>query len=122
MDSEVTKEKIHTEPMLNDPRYITLLSLVVLFFTLCKLYFKNVLMRFTFVFHEITYVLLLLFSVFFWFYSRRRHVRQSVLFTGLSDAGKTLLFVRLAYSQYRQTFTSMKENVEEYVTSKVKNK
>lgn len=64
MDSEVTKEKIHTEPMLNDPRYITLLSLVVLFFTLCKLYFKNVLMRFTFVFHEITYVLLLLFQCF----------------------------------------------------------
>lgn len=37
MESEVLKEKIHTEPMLNDPRYITLLSLVVLIVTLCKL-------------------------------------------------------------------------------------
>lgn len=36
MESEVLKEKIHTEPMLNDPRYITLLSLVVLIVTLCK--------------------------------------------------------------------------------------
>ncbi|CAH1638121.1 unnamed protein product [Spodoptera littoralis] len=89
MESEVIKEKIHTEPMLNDPRYITLLSVIVLLFTL----------------------------VFWWFFSRRRQVRKSVLLMGLSDSGKTLLFVRLAYSQYRQTFTSMKENVEEYLTS-----
>ncbi|XP_063536069.1 signal recognition particle receptor subunit beta [Cydia strobilella] len=86
MESEVVKEKIHTEPMLNDPKYITLLSLIVLIFTL----------------------------VFWWLFSRRRHQRRSVLLTGLSDSGKTLLFVRLAYSQYRQTFTSMKENVEDY--------
>ncbi|KAH9628824.1 hypothetical protein HF086_004984 [Spodoptera exigua] len=89
MESEVIKEKIHTEPMLNDPRYITLLSVIVLLFTL----------------------------VFWWFFSRRRQVRKSVLLMGLSDSGKTLLFVRLAYSQYRQTFTSMKENIEEYITS-----
>lgn len=89
MESEVIKEKIHTEPTLNDPRYITLLSLIVLFFTL----------------------------VFWWFFSRRSTLRKSVLFMGLSDSGKTLLFVRLAYSQYRQTFTSMKENVEDYITS-----
>ncbi|XP_026734263.1 signal recognition particle receptor subunit beta [Trichoplusia ni] len=89
MESEVIKEKIHTEPMLNDPRYITLLSVIVLLFTL----------------------------VFWWFFSRRRQQRNSVLLMGLSDSGKTLLFVRLAYSQYRQTFTSMKENVEEYLTS-----
>uniref|UniRef100_A0A2A4J116 Signal recognition particle receptor subunit beta n=1 Tax=Heliothis virescens TaxID=7102 RepID=A0A2A4J116_HELVI len=89
MESEVIKEKIHTEPMLNDPRYITLLSVIVLLFTL----------------------------VFWWCFSRRRQLRKSVLLMGLSDSGKTLLFVRLAYSQYRQTFTSMKENVEEYLTS-----
>ncbi|XP_026327500.1 signal recognition particle receptor subunit beta [Hyposmocoma kahamanoa] len=89
MESEVLKEKIHTEPMLNDPRYITLLSLVVLIVTL----------------------------LFWWCFSRRRQQRRSVLLTGLSDSGKTLLFVRLAYSQYRQTFTSMKENVEDYITS-----
>ncbi|XP_013186843.1 signal recognition particle receptor subunit beta [Amyelois transitella] len=89
MDSEVVKEKIQTEPMLNDPRYITLLSVIVLVFTL----------------------------VFWWCFTRRRHARRSVLLTGLSDSGKTLLFVQLAYSQYRQTFTSMKENVEEYITS-----
>lgn len=86
MESEIVKEKIHTEPMLNDPKYITLLSLIVLIFTL----------------------------VFWWLFSRRRHQRRSVLLTGLSDSGKTLLFVRMAYSQYRQTFTSMKENVEDY--------
>ncbi|KAG6440681.1 signal recognition particle receptor subunit beta [Manduca sexta] len=89
MESEVVKEKIHTEPMLNDPRYITLLSLIVLIFTL----------------------------VFWWCFSRRRTLRKSVLLMGLSDSGKTLLFVRLVYSQFRQTFTSMKENVEEYITS-----
>ncbi|XP_041979436.1 signal recognition particle receptor subunit beta [Aricia agestis] len=88
-ESEVIKEKIHTEPVLNDPRYITLLSVIVLVFTL----------------------------VFWWCFSRRRHLRRSVLVTGLSDAGKTLLFVRLTYSQFRQTFTSMRENIEEYITS-----
>ncbi|CAH0398428.1 unnamed protein product [Chilo suppressalis] len=90
MDSEVIKEKIHMEPVLNDPRYITLLSFIVLIFTL----------------------------LIWWCFTRRRHQRTSVLLTGLSDSGKTLLFVRLAYSQYRQTFTSMKENVEEYITNK----
>lgn len=88
-ESEVTKERIHTEPVLNDPRYITLLSLIVLLFTF----------------------------LFWYCFSRRRHLRRSILLTGLSDAGKTLLFVRLVYSQYRQTFTSMKENIEDYITS-----
>lgn len=36
MESEVVKEKIHTEPMLSDPRYITLLSVLVLILTLRK--------------------------------------------------------------------------------------
>lgn len=89
VDSDVIKEKIHTEPVLNDPKYITLLSLIVLLFTF----------------------------VFWWCFSRRRHLRRSILLAGLSDAGKTLLFVRLVYSQFRQTFTSMKENLEEYITS-----
>ncbi|KAL0838961.1 hypothetical protein ABMA28_016967 [Loxostege sticticalis] len=89
MDSEVIKEKIHTEPLLNDPQYITLLSFIVLVFTV----------------------------LIWWCFTRRRHQRKCVLLTGLSDSGKTLLFVRLAYSQYRQTFTSMKENSEEYITS-----
>ncbi|XP_047511057.1 signal recognition particle receptor subunit beta [Pieris napi] len=88
-ESEVIKEKIHTDPILNDPRYITLLSVILLVVTL----------------------------VFWWCFSRRRAQRNSVLLTGLSDVGKTLLFVRLVYSQYRQTFTSMKANVEEYITS-----
>lgn len=89
MDSDVVKQKIHTEPIFNDPKYITLLSVIVLIFTL----------------------------LFWWFISRRRHLRRSILLTGLSDSGKTLLFVRLVYSQFRHTFTSMKENVEEYMTS-----
>ncbi|XP_050666204.1 signal recognition particle receptor subunit beta [Leptidea sinapis] len=89
-ESEVTKEKIHTEPILNDPRYVTLLSVVILLFTLG----------------------------FWWCISSRRHLRNSVLLTGLSEAGKTLLFVQLVYSQYRQTFTSMIANVEDYITPK----
>lgn len=36
MDSEVIKEKIETDPVFNDPRYITLLSFVILIFTVCK--------------------------------------------------------------------------------------
>lgn len=36
-ESEVIKEKIHTEPILNDPRYITLLSVILLIFTIRKL-------------------------------------------------------------------------------------
>ncbi|XP_069359411.1 signal recognition particle receptor subunit beta [Maniola hyperantus] len=88
-EKDVIKETINTEPMLQDPLYITLLSVVVLLVTL----------------------------LFWWFLSSRRHLRRSVLFTGLSDAGKTSLFVRLAYSEFRQTFTSMKENIEDYDTS-----
>ncbi|CAH2234523.1 jg1663 [Pararge aegeria aegeria] len=88
-EPEVIKETINTEPMLQDPLYITLLSVVVLLFTL----------------------------LFWWFFSTRRHLRRSVLLTGLSDAGKTSLFVRLTYSEFRQTFTSMKENIEDFVTS-----
>lgn len=89
MEPEVIKENINTELLLNDPKYITLLSLIVLLFTL----------------------------LLWWCFSRRRQAQRSVLFMGLSDSGKTLLFVRLAYSQYRQTFTSMKENIEEYLTA-----
>ncbi|GBP61820.1 Signal recognition particle receptor subunit beta [Eumeta japonica] len=87
MESEVVKEKIHTEPLLEDFRYVILLSVLVLICTL----------------------------VVTWLYSRRSR-RQSILLLGLSDSGKTLLFLRLAYSQYKQTFTSMKENTEDYIT------
>ncbi|XP_049873393.1 signal recognition particle receptor subunit beta [Pectinophora gossypiella] len=92
--SDVVKEKIHTEPYLNDPVYITLLSLLVLILTL----------------------------LFWWFIGRRHVQRRSVLLMGLSDSGKTLLFVRMVFGQYRQSFTSMKENVSDYlsINSKVR--
>lgn len=40
MDSEVIKEKIETDPVFNDPRYITLLSFVILIFTVCKCFYE----------------------------------------------------------------------------------
>ncbi|KAI5644243.1 signal recognition particle receptor beta subunit domain-containing protein [Phthorimaea operculella] len=86
-DAEVIKERIQTTPVLNNPVYITLLSVVVLIFTI----------------------------LFWWFISRRRSLRKAVVLTGLSDSGKTLLFVRICYNQFRQTFTSMKENVADYI-------
>ncbi|XP_034950989.1 signal recognition particle receptor subunit beta [Chelonus insularis] len=49
--------------------------------------------------------------VIFIFWQRRRSVGRSVLLTGLSDAGKTLLYARLIHSKFVETYLSSKENV-----------
>ncbi|XP_055942113.1 signal recognition particle receptor subunit beta-like [Argiope bruennichi] len=50
---------------------------------------------------------------------RRKSVsRRNVLVTGLSDAGKTLLFSRLVSSKNVITYTSMKENIAIYRVDK----
>lgn len=64
MESEVIKEKIHTEPMLNDPRYITLLSVIVLLSTICKwnkltyLGNNNYLIIYQFTYFKLSYIML----------------------------------------------------------------
>ncbi|XP_044732124.1 signal recognition particle receptor subunit beta [Chrysoperla carnea] len=45
----------------------------------------------------------------------KRKSRRDVLFLGLCDAGKTVLFSRLLYDKFVQTHTSVKENLGEYI-------
>lgn len=69
------------------------------------------------IFVTLVSLVVLSFSVFFWWnVSQFRTLRRSILITGLPDAGKTLLFVRLIHSHYMETFTSLQENIDEYVT------
>ncbi|XP_076451431.1 signal recognition particle receptor subunit beta-like [Babylonia areolata] len=42
--------------------------------------------------------------------SRRSNNRQGILLMGTCDSGKTLMFSRLVYKQYRQTLTSLTTN------------
>ncbi|XP_020710994.2 signal recognition particle receptor subunit beta [Athalia rosae] len=53
--------------------------------------------------------------VLFALWRRRRSVGRSILLTGLSDAGKTLLFARLLHSKYVATQTSVKENIGDVI-------
>lgn len=46
---------------------------------------------------------------------KRRTSRTDILLTGLCDSGKTLLFSQLIYSKHKETFTSIAENVADYV-------
>ncbi|XP_071635957.1 signal recognition particle receptor subunit beta [Temnothorax longispinosus] len=49
--------------------------------------------------------------VLFALWRRRKSTGYIILLTGLSDSGKTLIYARLLYSKYVQTYTSIKENV-----------
>ncbi|XP_015605074.1 signal recognition particle receptor subunit beta [Cephus cinctus] len=53
--------------------------------------------------------------VLFALWRRGKSVGRSVLFTGLTDAGKTLLFARLLQSKYVKTYTSIKENTGDII-------
>ncbi|XP_043466657.1 signal recognition particle receptor subunit beta [Leptopilina heterotoma] len=53
-------------------------------------------------------VILTLVLVTLW--RRRKSAGNSILITGLSDAGKTILFSRLLNSKFISTYTSVKEN------------
>jgi len=62
----------------------------------------------------VSIVILFITLIVFWLWSRRQYSRRGVLLTGLSDSGKTLIFARLLHSEFRQTHTSIKENVGNY--------
>ncbi|EZA52398.1 hypothetical protein DMN91_012475 [Ooceraea biroi] len=49
--------------------------------------------------------------VLFTLWRRRRSIGRSILLTGLSDSGKTLIYARLMHSTFVRTYTSVKENV-----------
>lgn len=50
------------------------------------------------------------------YFLRRRTVsRRLVCIVGLSDAGKTLIFSQLIYEKAKETYTTMKANVESYL-------
>jgi len=53
--------------------------------------------------------------------SRSQNKRQGILFLGICDAGKTLIFSRLVHNGYKETYTSIQANSGEYdVASKSK--
>lgn len=53
--------------------------------------------------------------VLFAVWRRKKSVGHSVLITGLSDAGKTLLYARLLHSKFIPTYTSVKENIGDII-------
>lgn len=59
-------------------------------------------------------------AVVLFIYHKKRTVRQSILFMGLSDSGKTLLFSQLLHSKFVSTYTSIKENQGQYAVNNVK--
>ncbi|XP_014604542.1 PREDICTED: signal recognition particle receptor subunit beta [Polistes canadensis] len=46
---------------------------------------------------------------------KKKFIGQTILLTGLSDAGKTLIHSRLVHSKFVETYTSVKENIGEMV-------
>lgn len=72
--------------------------------------------QFTGIIVAIFCVILTLILVISW--QRRKSIRRSILITGLSDAGKTILFSRLLHSKLISTYTSVKENIGDIVIKK----
>ncbi|KZC14536.1 Signal recognition particle receptor subunit beta, partial [Dufourea novaeangliae] len=54
-------------------------------------------------------------SVLFVIWRRKKSIGNSILLTGLCDAGKTLIFARLLYGKFVKTYTSVDKNSEELV-------
>jgi signal recognition particle receptor subunit beta len=50
---------------------------------------------------------------------KKRSAGRSILLTGLSDSGKTLIYVRLINSKFAKTYTSVKENVGDIAINNV---
>ncbi|XP_076765944.1 signal recognition particle receptor beta [Xylocopa sonorina] len=55
-------------------------------------------------------IVIIITIVLFAIWHRKKTVGNSILLTGLSDAGKTLIYARLLYSKFVKTHTSVKEN------------
>lgn len=51
-------------------------------------------------------------------YKRRRAARTDILLAGLCESGKTLTFSQLVYSEPKETYTSIKENVDKIALDK----
>ncbi|XP_018407436.1 PREDICTED: signal recognition particle receptor subunit beta [Cyphomyrmex costatus] len=49
--------------------------------------------------------------VLYVFWRKRKSTGNTILLTGLSDSGKTLIYARLLYSKFVKTYTSIKENI-----------
>ncbi|XP_012223174.1 signal recognition particle receptor subunit beta [Linepithema humile] len=49
--------------------------------------------------------------VLFALWRKKRSAGRSILLTGLSDSGKTLIYARLINSKFAKTYTSVKENI-----------
>ncbi|KAF6209796.1 hypothetical protein GE061_015546 [Apolygus lucorum] len=58
----------------------------------------------------------LLTLVFYLIYNRVRSTKRSILLTGICGGGKTLVYTRLVLDCFKNTHTSIKENVSEYIT------
>ncbi|OAD60248.1 Signal recognition particle receptor subunit beta, partial [Eufriesea mexicana] len=63
----------------------------------------------------LSFLCLFFISVLFAIWHRRRSIGNNILLTGLSDAGKTLLYARLLCSKFIKTHTSVKENVGDII-------
>lgn len=50
---------------------------------------------------------------------KRRSIGNSILLTGLSDAGKTLIYAHLLCSKFVKTHTSVKENIGDIIINNV---
>ncbi|KOX70646.1 Signal recognition particle receptor subunit beta [Melipona quadrifasciata] len=53
--------------------------------------------------------------VLFAIWNRKRSIGNNILLTGLSDAGKTLIYARLLCSKFVKTHTSVKENIGDII-------
>nr|XP_033323380.1 signal recognition particle receptor subunit beta [Megalopta genalis] len=60
-------------------------------------------------------IVIILTIVLFVIWRRRKSIGNRILLTGLSDAGKTLIFARLACANSVKTYTSAKENTANLV-------
>ncbi|CAL7950370.1 unnamed protein product [Xylocopa violacea] len=61
----------------------------------------------------IAVIVIIITIVLFAIWHRKKSVGNSILLTGLSDAGKTLIYARLLCSKFVKTHTSVKENTED---------
>nr|QBH73249.1 putative ARL3 [Orthoderella ornata] len=58
----------------------------------------------------ISSLVVLITVVLYFILQRKKHARRSILITGLTDSGKTLLYARLLSGKFKLTHTSVKEN------------
>lgn len=54
-------------------------------------------------------------SVLFFLWKKKSQKRTDLLLTGLCESGKTLLFSQLLHKVVSETFTSISENIGDYV-------